>query len=161
MGVPPATIFFLEFELGSLATLRVTLLVDHTSLIFGTILAIVAINAYCYGLTYLEREVRPFFLGLTYFVLRIYLLIFAADLLRVFIAWDGLGISSVVLVFYYDKPAAAAARSVTLFTNRVGDVALLLGVVGCLFMGHGSVWVDQGLVSSLLFMVAAATKRAQ
>lgn len=134
---------------------------DQTSLVFGTILAIVASNAYFYRLTYLGREIRPFYAGLTYFVMRMYLLIFAADLVSIFVAWDGLGISSVVLVFYYDKPAAGAARAVTIITNRVGDVALMLGVVRALAEGHGGVWLCSSLCSSLLFIFAAATKSAQ
>lgn len=65
-----------------------------------------------------------------------------------------------VLVFYYDKPAAGAARGVTIITNRVGDIALMLGMLGSLFEGHG-VWAHSSLCSSLLFMLAAATKSAQ
>jgi len=59
-------------------------------------------------------------------------LVFSADLLSLFVAWDLLGFTSFFLVIFYRSRASLAGGILTGLTNRVGDV-LLLSLFGILF----------------------------
>ena len=52
------------------------------------------------GMDYLRYY---FFFPLSVFIFSIILLIFSGDIVTMFLAWDGLGISSFLLVSYYSK----------------------------------------------------------
>jgi len=66
------------------------------------------------------------------FLLSMFGLVFSADLLRLFVAWDLLGFTSFFLVIFYRSRASLAGGILTGLTNRVGDV-FLLGLFGLAF----------------------------
>ena len=59
------------------------------------------------------------------FLISMFGLVFSADLLRLFVAWDLLGFTSFFLVIFYRTRSALAGGLLTGLTNRVGDVFLL------------------------------------
>lgn len=62
------------------------------------------------------------------FVLSIILLIISPNLISILLGWDGLGLVSYCLVIYYQNIKSYNAGMLTALTNRIGDVALLLGI---------------------------------
>jgi len=60
------------------------------------------------------------------FVLSIVFLIVSPNIIRILLGWDGLGLVSYCLVIYYQNTKSANAGMVTILSNRVGDVAILL-----------------------------------
>jgi len=71
------------------------------------------------------------------FLLSMFGLVFSADLLRLFVAWDLLGFTSFFLVIFYRSRASLAGGILTGLTNRVGDV-FLLALFGLSFYGSVS-----------------------
>lgn len=62
------------------------------------------------------------------FVLSIIFLIVSPNIIRILLGWDGLGLVSYCLVIYYQNIKSANAGIITILSNRVGDVAILLGI---------------------------------
>ena len=57
-------------------------------------------------------------------------LIYADNLLQLFIFWELVGLCSYLLIgFWYRKPSAAAAAKKAFLTTRVGDVLFLAGII--------------------------------
>jgi NADH-quinone oxidoreductase subunit L len=57
-------------------------------------------------------------------------LVFADNLLQLFIFWELVGLCSYLLIgFWYRKPSAAAAAKKAFLTTRVGDVLFLAGII--------------------------------
>lgn len=83
------------------------------------------------------------------------LLIFMSNLFGTLIGWDGLGITSFLLVLYYKNRKSLGRSLITALTNRVGD-AFLLVLLGLTLYPSGGPHL--GLV---LLLLAAMTKRAQ
>ena len=53
-------------------------------------------------------------------------MILSPNLIRLLLGWDGLGVTSYLLVCYYIREKRFNARILTALTNRVGDVGILL-----------------------------------
>jgi NADH-ubiquinone oxidoreductase chain 5 len=88
--------------------------------------SVVLLYSYYYigGDKYLYR-----FIFLVYlFVLSIIFMIIRPNIIRILLGWDGLGLVSYCLVIYYQGVKSANAGMLTILSNRVGDVAILLRI---------------------------------
>jgi NADH-quinone oxidoreductase subunit L len=85
-------------------------------------------------------------------------LVIANSLLLLFICWEIVGLTSYLLIgFWYHKPSAAAAAKKAFITTRVGDLALLLGMVWLysetgtlLFYDNGNGCLEQSALARLV-----------
>lgn len=73
------------------------------------------------------NRVRFLFLVLL-FILSILFIIVSPNLIRILLGWDGLGLVSYALVIYFQNFKSYNAGILTVLTNRIGDVAILLGI---------------------------------
>lgn len=105
---------------------------------------------------------KRFALLVVLFVVSINLLIYSSNLVVVLIGWDGLGLTSFLLVVYYQNSYSLGAGLITVLTNRIGDVGLILSVA--LLMGGGH-WFTPCLemepIVGRFVLLGAITKRAQ
>lgn len=62
------------------------------------------------------------------FVCSMLLIVISPNLIRILLGWDGLGLISYCLVIYYQNVKSANAGILTVLSNRVGDVAILLSI---------------------------------
>lgn len=94
------------------------------------------------------------------------LLVVSPNLISLLLGWDGLGVTSFLLVIYFNSHKSLNAGMVTAITNRIGDclilvaIALLLPTASKNLFLYGDGRVLSGALS-LLLVVAATTKRAQ
>lgn len=72
--------------------------------------------------------INRFILLVVMFVVSIMLLIVRPNLIRILLGWDGLGLVSYCLVIYYQNIKSYNAGIITALRNRIGDVALLIGI---------------------------------
>lgn len=129
----------MEWELCRLGgvSARVGFSVDLMRGIFGVCVGLIVRAVFIFGQGYLvgEWHVARITGLLLVFVFSMGLLIFSSGLIRVLLGWDGLGLRSFLLVIYYQRAVAAGGGLVTALSNRVGDVAFILGVGGLFFRG--------------------------
>nr|ABK79916.1 NADH dehydrogenase subunit 5 [Tigriopus californicus] len=106
------------------------LLVDSESCFFGSTVCLIAGSVMLFSVYYMSSEKFFYrFVGIILvFVSSMVLLIFSPGLLSVFIGWDGLGVTSFLLVIYFFSDKSLNAGLLTLLTNRLGDIFLLLSV---------------------------------
>ena len=84
-------------------------------------------------------------------------LLIANSLLLLFMCWEVVGLTSYLLIgFWYERPAAAAAAKKAFITTRIGDLGLLLGMVWLygqtgtlLFYDHGAGCMEHPALSLL------------
>jgi len=84
-----------------------------------------------------DLSYRRFSSLLLLFLGSIFTLVFSADLLSLFVAWDLLGFTSFFLVIYFRSRSSLAGGLLTGLTNRVGDV-FLLALFGLVYYGSCS-----------------------
>lgn len=75
-----------------------------------------------------ELNMPRFMLLLLAFVTSIGFLIFSPNLIRLLLGWDGLGLVSYCLVIYYQNYKSLNAGILTVLSNRVGDVFILVAI---------------------------------
>src|SRR5205807_5266452 len=77
-----------------------------------------------------DENFTRFFCFLSLFAAAMLGLVVANSLLLLFICWELVGLASYLLIgFWFHKPSAAAAAKKAFITTRIGDLALLLGMV--------------------------------
>ncbi len=115
-----------------------------------------------------EKFSVRFHLILLSFVISILVLVFSGNLLTCLIGWDGLGLSSYLLVIYYYNIKAYNAGLLTALTNRVGDAFFLVRIaLRFYFMGWGFIQrfkpirINFSVLISFIIITAGCTKRAQ
>lgn len=104
------------------------LILDLVSVLFLITVTLISISVIFFRTRYMANEKffsRFLFLVLS-FVCRILLLILRPNSIRILLGWDGLGVTSYLLVIYYQRNKSYNAGIITALTNRLGDVGLLL-----------------------------------
>lgn len=83
------------------------------------------------------------------------------------LGWDGLGVTSYLLVIFYQRSKSYRAGIITALTNRLGDVGLLISIILILpygtwnFLIYNDSRVELSLILARLIILSACTKSAQ
>jgi len=112
--------------------LRLGWVLDPLSAVMLVMVSLVGLLIFIYSLGYMEHDENftRFFCFLSLFASAMLGLVIANSLLLLFIGWEIVGLTSYLLIgFWYHKPSAAAAAKKAFIVTRVGDLALLLGMV--------------------------------
>jgi NADH-quinone oxidoreductase subunit L len=139
---------------------------DPLTAIMLVMIAFVGLLIFIYSLSYMahDKNFTRFFCFLSLFAGAMFGLVIANSFLLLFMCWEVVGLTSYLLIgFWYDRPAAAAAAKKAFLTTRIGDLGLLLGIVWLysktgtlLFYDHGAGCLEHGALSSLLGTVSVA-----
>merc|ERR1712087_658477 len=111
---------------------------DSSSYLFLFTLLFISVGVLTWSYYYMDSEVmyRRFASLIFLFLCSIFLLVFSADLLSLFVAWDLLGFTSFFLVIFF-RSRASRGGVLTSLANRIGDV-LLLSVFGMVCYGSST-----------------------
>nr|YP_010022583.1 NADH dehydrogenase subunit 5 [Sarcophaga carnaria]QOP39431.1 NADH dehydrogenase subunit 5 [Sarcophaga carnaria] len=164
---------FIEWEVVSLNSMNIvmTLLFDWMSLIFMSFVLMISSLVIFYSKEYMSSDykINRFIMLVLMFVSSMMLLIISPNLISILLGWDGLGLVSYCLVIYFQNVKSYNAGMLTVLSNRIGDVALLLAIAWMLNYGSWNyVFYLEVMKSDLemliigsLVMLAAMTKSAQ
>ncbi|GAA2720708.1 NADH-quinone oxidoreductase subunit L [Actinocorallia aurantiaca] len=153
----------------------VGLSVDGLAALLGVLVGVVALAVQVYSVAYMRDEPRysSYAAFVSLFTSAMLLVVFARDLMVLYVGWEIMGICSYFLVGHHweDKANSRAATKAFLVT-RVGDAGLLLGII-VLGLGAGSFDIATVLdevggmphttvvVAALLVLCGVAGKSAQ
>lgn len=162
-------IFLLEWLIFHISSTPIilTLIIDPIGMSFSSVVLFISANVIRFSTIYMSHEKYKirFTVLVLLFILSINLLIFLPHFIILLIGWDGLGITSFILVIYYQNPKSLAAGIITALTNRIGDVILLLSIAWTLNQGHWlilNMWDSRfSFMQVFCIIVAAITKSAQ
>ena len=153
----------------------VGLLLDPLSMCFVLLVTFVGTMIHIYSIGYMEhdRDRRRFFGYLNLFIAAMLLLVLADSYLVLYVGWEGVGLASYLLIgFWNQKPAYAAAAKKAFVANRVGDFGLSVAIM-IMFVQFGGVSFDEvfrgtegaseGTLTAigLMLLLAACGKSAQ
>nr|YP_009630361.1 NADH dehydrogenase subunit 5 [Callispa bowringii]QBP33864.1 NADH dehydrogenase subunit 5 [Callispa bowringii] len=147
------------------------ILLDHISLMFLSLVFMISSSVILYSKEYMmgDYNFNRFILLVVMFVFSMMLVIVSPNLMSIILGWDGLGLVSYCLVIYYQNEKSFNSGMLTILSNRLGDVAILMSIVW--MMNYGSwnflyylsfIKFDyEMMIISVLVIIASFTKSAQ
>jgi NADH-quinone oxidoreductase subunit L len=151
------------------------LLLDQLSICFVLLITGVGSLIHIFAVGYMSHdpERRRFFGYMNLFVASMLLLVLADNYLVLYVGWEGVGLTSYLLIgFWQFRPAAAVAAKKAFVVNRVGDFGMSVAIM-LMFAVFGSVTftgvfgqignAGQGVITALglLLLLGACGKSAQ
>ncbi len=131
-------------------------------LLFILIILIISILVFIWARFYIIQSSRAtfFFVVLGLFVFSIFCLGISERVFIIFIGWEGLGVTSFLLIIFYQNWSSLSGGLITLLTNRIGDAFLIIGV--CMLLINSVINLSlKSILIFLLMLITALTKRAQ
>nr|YP_010554705.1 NADH dehydrogenase subunit 5 [Ceratopsyche trifora]UYO79338.1 NADH dehydrogenase subunit 5 [Ceratopsyche trifora] len=165
--------FFIEFELISLNSSLFVLVfyIDWMSCMFLFIVSLISCVVIFYSKSYMFGEVNMnrFIILILLFVTSMILLIFSLNLISILLGWDGLGLVSYCLVIFYQNVKSFNSGMLTVLSNRVGDVMLLMSISWMINVGSWNFMMymytmkleNYMVIILIMVVLAAMTKSAQ
>jgi NADH-quinone oxidoreductase subunit L len=118
-----------------------SLQVDQLTIIMLGVVTFVSLLVHIYSTGYMAHEegYYRFFSYLNLFVFFMLTLVLAANVVLMFVGWEGVGLCSYLLVgFWFLKQSAISAGKKAFITTRIGDFGFTIGIL-LLFWTFGSV----------------------
>nr|YP_009351385.1 NADH dehydrogenase subunit 5 [Nasutitermes latifrons]AQP29434.1 NADH dehydrogenase subunit 5 [Nasutitermes latifrons] len=148
-----------------------TFLFDWMSLLFMGFVFIISSLVILYSDDYMfgDLNIIRFISLVLMFVVSMMFLIISPNVISILLGWDGLGLVSYLLVIYYQNVSSYGAGMLTVLSNRIGDVALLMAIAWMINFGSWSFIYYLEFLSnsfemeliSFLVVLAAMTSSAQ
>jgi len=146
------------------AQVEASYILDYLRIVILSLVRFISINVIIFSHYYLhDSDNKKFYTILVLFITSMYVFSTSHNLIRLLLGWDGLGISRFILVAHYPTSTRAGRSIVTIFTNRIGDVFLIITLYFLLKEGQwGLSYLNSStlILSLILVGLAAATKRA-
>lgn len=170
--------FFEWISVGSFK-INAGFVVDQISAIMILIITGVGslIHLFSIGYMHHDKGVTKYFAYLNFFLFNMLILVLGDSLLTMFVGWEGVGLCSYLLIgFWFNDSAKAAAGMKAFITNRIGDAAFIIGMF-ILFMTFGTLnmhelnglaptvmeasWLGAVTLGTLMLFIGATGKSAQ
>lgn len=151
------------WELGSvsLVSLNLEICLDWISLTFA---AVILLISSCVGFfidSYIKEDTLKVFNWTVYaFIFSMIVLVFSGSIPMVLVGWDWLGVTSFLLVMFYDGKKSFDAAILTALTNRVGDGLLICSTAGMVLACDLRLDIKP-YCWRVVFVMGCVTKRAQ
>ncbi|RAY15468.1 NADH-quinone oxidoreductase subunit L [Actinomadura craniellae] len=141
----------------------------------GLMVCCVALAVQVYSIAYMAEDPRysSYAAFVSLFTAAMLLVVFAGDLLLLYVGWEVMGVCSYFLIGHHWEERANSRAAVKAFlVTRLGDVGFLLGIL-VLGAGAGTFWIDDVLArvpqlpdgtvlaAALLLLAGVAGKSAQ
>src|SRR6202789_2079932 len=140
--------------------LKLGWVLDPLTAVMLVMITFVGLLIFVYSIGYMahDENFTRFFCFLSLFAAAMLGVVIANSLLLLFMCWELVGLTSYLLIgFWYQRPAAAAAAKKAFITTRIGDLAFLIGMVWLysqagtlLFYDHGAGCLERSAVAGLI-----------
>lgn len=142
------------------------MLFDFYSFSFARFIMLISSVVFFYSFFYVRDGLDSVrFLSIVFlFVGSILILVFFPSILGMILGWDGLGVTSFLLVIFYNNVSSLRSGLLTIYVNRLGD---LFFIFSFFFMIMGGLFrvdfflIDFPILFCFFLMGAGITKRAQ
>jgi NADH-quinone oxidoreductase subunit L len=105
---------------------------DAITAVMVLVVSFVALMVFIFSIGYMHGEQRYgwYFAVLSLFAAAMLLLVVTNSLIFLYLAWEGVGLTSYLLIgFYWERQSAAEAAKKAFITTRIGDVGFLIGII--------------------------------
>nr|UPL65966.1 NADH dehydrogenase subunit 5 [Hyalopeplus sp.] len=162
---------YLDWDILTINSFMVSMsvILDYMSLMFMSCVLFISSMVVLYSYSYMSDDVYSFrFLLLVFmFIMSMMFMIISPNMISILLGWDGLGLVSYALVIYFQNYNSYSAGMLTILTNRIGDVAILICISWMINFGSFSFiyylnFYENYMYNIIMLVVLASfTKSAQ
>nr|UNO54152.1 NADH dehydrogenase subunit 5 [Dermacentor (Indocentor) sp.] len=159
--------FILEYIISSMINidLKFYFIFDWMSCLFTSVVLLISSMVIMYSHSYMNHEKmkNSFCMMVLMFVLSMIFLILMPNAFMLILGWDGLGLVSYLLVIFYQSTNSYNSGMMTIISNRVGDVMIIMMIIFMLNFGSFDLMslTKIEFLCALLVIIAGLTKSAQ
>nr|QWV61129.1 NADH dehydrogenase subunit 5 [Tetranychus evansi] len=141
----------------SFMNVNMMMIFDMYSMSFFLIIVMVLYNVLSFMNIYMmkNKKMKVFFFMTKLFITSMFMLVFSFNLWTMIIGWEGLGMSSFYLIFYYNNFDSWKSSIKTFINNKMGDSMLLISMIYMLMNLNSMMNIN------FFFMMSMLTKSAQ
>lgn len=160
-------VWLLSYDLLSFLGVEINLRIifDIYSLVFFFTVILISFVIFFYRQYYIDGEnsLLKFFILLRGFVMSIVFLIFSPNFVFLLLGWDGLGVTSYLLVIYYLNYKSSVAGILTFLVNRLGDIFFFVSLSFFFFFINWNFFETKYsyFFIAIVITITFITKRAQ
>src|SRR5204863_8223567 len=113
-------------------SIEMGILLDPISAMMIVVVTFVSLMVHIYSLAYMKGEERfpVYYSFLSLFTFSMLGLVLSSNIFQTYIFWEGVGVSSFLLIgYYYDRPSAVAACKKAFIVTRFADLGFLIGIL--------------------------------
>ena len=132
--------------------------------LFFNIFFLISVLGIFFSIYYIKFSflINRFIIVKVLFILSIRMLLFNKRRVILFIGWDGLGVTSFVLIIFYLNIKRVNSGLVTIIINRIGDGIFIILIIYLIILGTINIkFVYYSKFLILFFIIIILTKRAQ
>nr|QPB46184.1 NADH dehydrogenase subunit 5 [Bemisia tabaci] len=133
-------------------------LLDEKSLTFMLIVLMVTTSILMYSQFYMNKKKMMFSKMLVTFMLFMLMLVLSPNMVSLVMGWEGLGMTSFILIMYYQNKKSMMSSMYTMMMNRVGDITLFMSMMILMnsnswmfmstqYLNHSLMWISLILTS--------------
>ncbi len=118
------------------AAIEVGLLLDPLTNVMLVVVTGVSLMVQIYSMGYMDgdKSFARYYAYMSLFSASMIGLVLAVNIVQMYVFWELVGLSSYLLIgFWHDRPAAAAAAKKAFIITRIGDVGFLLAIIYLFF----------------------------
>nr|YP_010271125.1 NADH dehydrogenase subunit 5 [Anchon lineatum]UKB86890.1 NADH dehydrogenase subunit 5 [Anchon lineatum] len=151
--------FFLEYSMMVINSLvfYYVLIFDWKSLLFMSVVLFISSMVIIYSSLYMgygSFACNRFLYLVLLFIMSMVLMVLSPNLISILLGWDGLGLVSYCLVIYYSSVVSNLSGMITLLTNRLGDIGILISIGWMVsFGGWNFIFYNFYLNNFIVFLV--------
>nr|AXI95991.1 NADH dehydrogenase subunit 5 [Bemisia tabaci]AXI96004.1 NADH dehydrogenase subunit 5 [Bemisia tabaci] len=118
----------IEWKMMSMKSSEVSMffLLDESSSVFVLTVMMVTTSILMYSSFYIEKKKKMFTKILITFMISMLMMILSPNMMSLVMSWEGLGMTSFILIMYYQNKKSMMSSVYTMMMNRIGDITLLL-----------------------------------
>nr|YP_007475049.1 NADH dehydrogenase subunit 5 [Haemaphysalis inermis]AFU55298.1 NADH dehydrogenase subunit 5 [Haemaphysalis inermis] len=160
-------VFVFEYVISSMVSMdfKFYFLFDWISNLFVSTVLFISSMVILYSNSYMnmDKNKNSFCLIVLLFVTSMILLIMMPNMFMLILGWDGLGLVSYCLVIYYQSTNSYNSGMMTIISNRVGDVMIIMSLIFFFNFGSFDIISNMSLekICGFFLILAGMTKSAQ
>nr|UXF58262.1 NADH dehydrogenase subunit 5 [Philodromus sp.] len=144
--------------------ISVNIMLDWMSLLFSSTVMFISSMIIMFSYYYMSKtQLNQFLTLMLMFIISMQILILSNNLFLMLLGWDGLGLTSYILVIYYQDFKSAASGTITILSNRIGDITILMAISLMMMTMNWNLMLNSQYmkITMILLMIAACSKSAQ
>nr|BAM45534.1 NADH dehydrogenase subunit 5 [Andricus pseudoflos] len=158
---------FIEWLIYSINSCNIEFIIfiDWMMLMFVSVIMFISSMVMLYSKEYMMMDLKKkyFIMILMLFVVSMIFMIISPNIISIILGWDGLGLISYCLIIYYQNMYSYNSGMLTLLTNRIGDVMLLMMIFMMINLGSWNLlfFNFKNNLFIFMFLIMIMTKSAQ